>query len=161
MQIPNASPTAASASSDLYGAAAADACAQLNARLEPYRAKMPDASFKDLVNAAYVERVDLSAHGFYSTPGIGGFGSDTPYNYFCYGARTGLELHVGKKGKGGCCRGRAAGRKEEGGKEWTSSSSRTGAGQCIDPSLRQPGIAQPVHRTPTQARRRQRWRWTR
>jgi len=44
-KIPNASPTAASASSDLYGAAAADACNQLNDRLRPYREKMPGASF--------------------------------------------------------------------------------------------------------------------
>ncbi|KAL6770287.1 XDH1 [Auxenochlorella protothecoides x Auxenochlorella symbiontica] len=92
-KIPNASPTAASASSDLYGAAAADACAQLNARLEPYRAKLQDKSFKDIVNAAYLDRVDLSAHGFYSTPDIGGFGSEKPYNYFCYGAAV-AEVEV-------------------------------------------------------------------
>lgn len=45
-KVPNASPTAASASSDMYGAAAADACAQLNARLAPLRERMPGASFK-------------------------------------------------------------------------------------------------------------------
>ena len=42
-QVPNASPTAASASSDMYGGATADACAQLNQRLEPFR--MPGKPF--------------------------------------------------------------------------------------------------------------------
>jgi xanthine dehydrogenase/oxidase len=45
-KIPNASPTAASASSDMYGAAAADACAQLNSRLAPFKEKMAGASFE-------------------------------------------------------------------------------------------------------------------
>lgn len=45
-KVPNASPTAASASSDMYGAAAADACAQLNGRLKPYYEKMPGKGFK-------------------------------------------------------------------------------------------------------------------
>ena len=45
-KIPNASPTAASASSDLYGGAISDACAQINERLAPYKAKCgPGASF--------------------------------------------------------------------------------------------------------------------
>lgn len=71
-KVPNSSPTAASASSDMYGSATADACAQLNARLKPYREKRPDSSFTQLVNAAYLDRVDLSAHGFYATPDITG-----------------------------------------------------------------------------------------
>lgn len=36
-QVPNSSPTAASASSDMYGGATSDACAQLNERLAPFR----------------------------------------------------------------------------------------------------------------------------
>ena len=52
--------------------AAADACRQLNERLAPFKEKMPDASFKEIVNAAYFERVDLSAHGFYITPDVTG-----------------------------------------------------------------------------------------
>ena len=71
-QVPNSSPTAASASSDMYGAATSDACRQLNERLAPYREARPDATFKELVNAAYLDRVDLSAHGFYATPDITG-----------------------------------------------------------------------------------------
>lgn len=48
--------------------------------------------------AAYLERIDLSAHGFYATPDITGFGGDRPFNYLCYGkgslgpaATAGLE----------------------------------------------------------------------
>jgi xanthine dehydrogenase/oxidase len=37
MQVPNASPTAGSASTDLYGMAVLDACRQINERLKPYR----------------------------------------------------------------------------------------------------------------------------
>eukprot|EP00882_Tetradesmus_deserticola_P023323 GHRQ01025376.1.p3 GENE.GHRQ01025376.1~~GHRQ01025376.1.p3 ORF type:complete len:132 (-),score=27.75 GHRQ01025376.1:90-485(-) len=37
LQVPNASPTAGSASTDLYGMAVMDACRQLNERLKPYR----------------------------------------------------------------------------------------------------------------------------
>lgn len=77
-KVPNSSPTAASASSDMYGSATADACAQLNARLAPYREKRPDSTFTQLVNAAYLDRVDLSAHGFYATPDITGEGSYIP-----------------------------------------------------------------------------------
>lgn len=50
----------------------ADACWQLNERLAPYKANLPGASFKEVVNAAYLDRCDLSAHGFYATPDITG-----------------------------------------------------------------------------------------
>ena len=70
--VANASATAASASSDLNGYAIANACAQLNERLGPYREKLgPKASMKDLAHAAYFDRVNLSAQGFYKTPEIG------------------------------------------------------------------------------------------
>ncbi|MEW5306011.1 MAG: hypothetical protein WDW36_008516 [Sanguina aurantia] len=88
-KVPNASPTAASASSDLYGGAVLDACSQLAARLAPFREALgPDASFKAVVNAAYMERVDLCAHGFYKTPDVTGYGEggNRPFNYYCYGA---------------------------------------------------------------------------
>ncbi len=39
-----------------------------------------------MVNAAYMERVDLSAHGFYITPDITGGGGNRPFNYFTLGA---------------------------------------------------------------------------
>ena len=36
--------------------------------------------------AAHLSRVDLSAHGFYKTPDITGFGGTRPFSYFTYGA---------------------------------------------------------------------------
>ncbi|GIL49662.1 hypothetical protein Vafri_5944 [Volvox africanus] len=94
-KVPNASPTAASASSDMYGGAVLDACRQLSERLAPYRAKLPNGTWKEVVNAAYLDRVDLSAHGFYSTPDITGFGGRRPFNYFCFGAAVSeVEIDV-------------------------------------------------------------------
>ncbi|POR34572.1 Xanthine dehydrogenase [Tolypocladium paradoxum] len=70
--VPNASATAASASSDLNGYAIFNACEQLNERLAPYREKLgPKATMKELAHAAYFDRVNLSAQGFYKTPDIG------------------------------------------------------------------------------------------
>lgn len=70
--VANTSSTAASASSDLNGYAIWNACAQLNERLAPYREKLgPDATMKQLAHAAYFDRVNLSAQGFYRTPDIG------------------------------------------------------------------------------------------
>ncbi|KAL8335999.1 hypothetical protein RB601_000034 [Gaeumannomyces tritici] len=70
--VANASATAASASSDLNGYAIANACEQLNARLAPYRERLgPDADMGRLAEAAYFDRVNLSAQGFYKTPEIG------------------------------------------------------------------------------------------
>ena len=162
-QVPNASPTAASASSDMYGAAILDACRQvrwglsnsyaggnqhrywvqllfcrwessgiqclsvdwfcivnerstttpsysalpwpqLNERLEPYRraaAAAPPSSdsshghgpdddgWAGIVNAAYMQRVDLSAHGFYLTPDVNGGYGNRPFNYYSFGASGG------------------------------------------------------------------------
>lgn len=47
--VPNTSPTAASASSDLNGAAVQDACQTLVERLAPYRTKTPKGSWEDWV----------------------------------------------------------------------------------------------------------------
>lgn len=70
--VANTSSTAASASSDLNGYAIWNACAQLNERLAPYREKLgPSATMKQLAHAAYFDRVNLSANGFYKTPDIG------------------------------------------------------------------------------------------
>ncbi|KAK4555565.1 hypothetical protein LTR86_007318 [Recurvomyces mirabilis] len=70
--VANTSSTAASASSDLNGYAIWNACAQLNERLAPFREKLgPDATMKQLAHAAYFDRVNLSANGFYKTPDIG------------------------------------------------------------------------------------------
>jgi xanthine dehydrogenase/oxidase len=70
--VANTSSTAASASSDLNGMAVKNACEQLNARLAPYREKFgAKASMSELAHAAYFDRVNLSANGFYKTPVIG------------------------------------------------------------------------------------------
>ncbi|XP_002513485.2 xanthine dehydrogenase 1 [Ricinus communis] len=88
-KVPNSSPTAASASSDLYGAAVLDACEQIKARMEPVASKHNFSSFAELASACYVQRIDLSAHGFYITPEIGfdwSTGKGNPFRYFTYGA---------------------------------------------------------------------------
>ncbi|KKZ68000.1 xanthine dehydrogenase [[Emmonsia] crescens] len=94
--VANASPTAASASSDLNGYAVFNACEQLNQRLQPYREKMPDATMKQLVNAAYLDRVNLSANGFYKTPDIGytwGENKGLMFYYFTQGV-TAAEVQI-------------------------------------------------------------------
>jgi xanthine dehydrogenase/oxidase len=48
-QVPNTSPTAASASSDLYGAAVLDACEQIKARMEPVALKHNFSSFAEVM----------------------------------------------------------------------------------------------------------------
>ncbi|EPE07679.1 xanthine dehydrogenase [Ophiostoma piceae UAMH 11346] len=70
--VANASATAASASSDLNGYAIFNACEIINKRLAPYRESLgKDVPMKDLARAAYLDRVNLSAQGFYKTPEIG------------------------------------------------------------------------------------------
>ncbi|XP_027209904.2 xanthine dehydrogenase/oxidase isoform X1 [Penaeus vannamei] len=89
-KVPNTSPTAASASSDLNGMAVLNACNTIMQRLEPYMASNPKGSWDDWVKAAYFDRVSLSATGFYKTPDISGYdfekGEGRPFNYFSYGA---------------------------------------------------------------------------
>ncbi|KAH7351223.1 xanthine dehydrogenase-like protein [Rhexocercosporidium sp. MPI-PUGE-AT-0058] len=71
-QSANASPTAASAGSDLNGMAIKNACDQLNERLKPFREKYgEDAPMKTLAHAAYLQRVNLVASGFWKMPRIG------------------------------------------------------------------------------------------
>lgn len=47
-KVANASPTAASASSDLYGSAVTVACKEINGRLQRFREANPEASFKEV-----------------------------------------------------------------------------------------------------------------
>ncbi|KAL2175362.1 molybdopterin binding aldehyde oxidase/xanthine dehydrogenase [Thermothelomyces heterothallicus CBS 202.75] len=95
--VANASATAASASSDLNGYAIYNACAQLNERLAPYRAKLgPKATMKELAHAAYFDRVNLSAQGFYKTPEIGytwGENKGKMFFYFTQGV-TAAEVEI-------------------------------------------------------------------
>jgi xanthine dehydrogenase large subunit len=107
-KVPNTSATAASSGSDLNGMAALDACETIKARLVAFATQhwqeSPDAiafrpgfvqvgareiAFADLVRAAYMGRVQLSATGFYATPKIHWdrkAGRGHPFYYFAYGA---------------------------------------------------------------------------
>ncbi|RKK81829.1 Xanthine dehydrogenase [Fusarium oxysporum] len=71
-QVANASPTAASSGSDINGQAVKNACDQINERLKPYREKFgKDASMAIIAHAAYRDRVNLAANGFWKMPRIG------------------------------------------------------------------------------------------
>ena len=71
-QVPNASPTAASSGSDLNGMAVKNACDQLNERLKPYWEKYGrTAPMKTIAHAAYLDRVNLAATGYWKMPKIG------------------------------------------------------------------------------------------
>jgi xanthine dehydrogenase large subunit len=107
-KVPNTSPTAASAGTDLNGAAVLDACTQLRERLRLVAAALlscaPDdvcfdanevsgggrrAPFAAVCNTAYLQRIPLFAQGYYRTPGIhfdAGAGIGKPFHYFAYGA---------------------------------------------------------------------------
>ena len=107
-KVPNTSATAASSGSDLNGMAAIDACETIKRRLTEFAARHwqeePEAiaflpgrvkvgareiGFRELVAAAYMARVQLSATGFYATPKIHWdrkTGRGHPFYYFAYGA---------------------------------------------------------------------------
>ncbi|MFD1746069.1 xanthine dehydrogenase molybdopterin binding subunit [Rhizobium helianthi] len=107
-KVPNTSATAASSGSDLNGMAALDAARQLKERLIdfacrqwkvdkdqveflPNRVRVGEdiVPFETLVRAAYYDRVQLSAAGFYKTPKIHwdrAAGKGRPFYYFAYGA---------------------------------------------------------------------------
>jgi xanthine dehydrogenase large subunit len=107
-KVPNTSATAASSGSDLNGMAALDACETIKTRLIAFAAQhwqekpetiafLPgrvqvgarEIGFAELVKAAYMARVQLSATGFYATPKIHWdrkAGKGHPFYYFAYGA---------------------------------------------------------------------------
>jgi len=89
-KVPNTSATAASAGTDLNGAAVADACQQLRSRLDAVAAGLgKSVPFQELCEAAYMQRVPLFAHGFYRTPDIHfdrQTGRGKPFHYFAFGA---------------------------------------------------------------------------
>ena len=110
-KVPNTSASAASASTDLNGAAVADACDQLQERLRNVAAAVLECdlaavqfardrvfssgfeesgiSFAKLIEAAYRARVCLFAQGYYRTPEIHfnpQTGQGKPFHYFAYGA---------------------------------------------------------------------------
>ncbi|MBO6574395.1 MAG: molybdopterin-dependent oxidoreductase [Rhodothermales bacterium] len=90
-RVANMSPSAASSTTLLNGNAALEACRQIRERLLRVGAGLvetdlstldikadrllkdglpTDIAWEDLVAAAYLKRIDLSAHGFFATPGI-------------------------------------------------------------------------------------------
>ncbi|KAL8025039.1 putative CO dehydrogenase flavoprotein domain superfamily [Plasmopara halstedii] len=106
-KVPNSQPSAASMSTDMYGMATLDACEQILERLAPIRERLgPNASFSDVTNAAYFERVNMSAQGFYVVPKercgydfsksvAENVKGGTAFNYFTTGvACTVVELDV-------------------------------------------------------------------
>ncbi|XP_076442238.1 xanthine dehydrogenase/oxidase-like isoform X2 [Babylonia areolata] len=87
--VPNTPATAASLSSDLFGAAVLDACSTLMKRLKPIQDGNPQYSWEQLVVAAYLDRVSLSATGFYKATDVGyniETGQGQAFNYLTYGA---------------------------------------------------------------------------
>jgi xanthine dehydrogenase large subunit len=110
-KVPNTSATAASSGTDLNGAAVKNACEILRGRLADVAARMlrcepgdvrladgrawrvgapePALGFAELCEQAYLERVPLSASGFYKTPQIHydrEKGRGRPFYYFAWGA---------------------------------------------------------------------------
>ncbi|MEH6546899.1 MAG: xanthine dehydrogenase molybdopterin binding subunit, partial [Sneathiella sp.] len=107
-KVPNTSPTAASSGSDLNGKAAEAAANTIKERLVTFaaahykvdeeavvflpnrvRVGTEEMAFKDLVQAAYMNRISLSATGYYRTPKIhydAATLSGRPFYYFAYGA---------------------------------------------------------------------------
>uniref|UniRef100_A0A182JF08 Xanthine dehydrogenase n=1 Tax=Anopheles atroparvus TaxID=41427 RepID=A0A182JF08_ANOAO len=88
-KVPNTSATAASVGSDLNGAAVLDACKTILKRIEPYRNQHPDDGWITWIRLAYLDRVPLSATGFYATPNIDynfSTNSGNPFHYYTFGA---------------------------------------------------------------------------
>jgi xanthine dehydrogenase large subunit len=107
-KVPNTSPTAASAGTDINGMAALAAAETIRARMTDFAAehyKVPreqvafrddqvvvgnrSIAFEELAEAAWRGRVQLSATGFYATPRIEfdrEKGKGRPFFYFAYGA---------------------------------------------------------------------------
>ena len=107
-KVPNTSATAASSGSDLNGMAVKAACDTIRDRLAEFVAERAQAdaaavrfedgmvtvggesrSFESVVTDAYMNRISLSATGFYKTPKIVWDrikGEGRPFFYFAYGA---------------------------------------------------------------------------
>ncbi|TNE67049.1 MAG: xanthine dehydrogenase molybdopterin binding subunit [Rhodobacteraceae bacterium] len=104
-KVPNTSATAASSGTDLNGMAVKNACDRIRTRLEVFildrfgesdvtwaKGKVHfgvhEMAFEDLISLAYMNRVSLSATGFYKTPKIEWDrikGKGRPFFYFAHG----------------------------------------------------------------------------
>ena len=107
-KVPNTSATAASSGTDLNGMAALDAANQIKARMEAHAARIYEVEpsevrwefggiragqqfvpFAELATSCWMNRVQLSAAGFYATPKIHwnrATGIGRPFYYYAYGA---------------------------------------------------------------------------
>jgi xanthine dehydrogenase large subunit len=88
-KVANTSATAASTGSDLNGKAAQDAARKIRQRLDALAAGRPPMAWEELVQAAYLARVQLWSDGFYATPGLSWDRESMtgrPFFYFAYGA---------------------------------------------------------------------------
>ncbi len=95
-KIANTSATAASTGSDLNGKAAQDAARQIRERLERFKAELVKINpqhaalpWPELIQQAYLARVQLWSDGFYATPGLSwdrATMQGRPFFYFAYGA---------------------------------------------------------------------------
>lgn len=107
-KVPNASATAASASSDMYGRAAQSAARRIKERLIRFLVEREGCapgevqfaggvvstpkggqSFAQLAQAAWLARIQLWSDGFYATPKINWDGANVtgrPFYYFSYGS---------------------------------------------------------------------------
>ncbi|XP_039700296.1 aldehyde oxidase 2 isoform X1 [Pteropus medius] len=87
--VPNTIATAASIGSDVNGRAVQNACQILLKRLEPIIKKNPDGTWEDWIEAAFEQRISLSATGYFR--GYKAFidwekGEGDPFPYYVYGA---------------------------------------------------------------------------
>jgi xanthine dehydrogenase/oxidase len=105
--LPNATATAASSGSDLFGGAVQLACQKLRKRLEKYCVEYKvkgwkqnwQMKWKEIVAGAYDARVDLTSEALFRTPHLSQVGGDHPYGaafyYFSYSAAASeIELDV-------------------------------------------------------------------
>ncbi|MBD3942949.1 xanthine dehydrogenase molybdopterin binding subunit [Microbacterium sp. NEAU-LLC] len=116
-KVPNTSATAASSSTDLNGGAVKAACEEIRDRLAAVAGRMlgiderdvrfsggvvsglgdgPRLTFAEVVGAAYLQRVQLFAAGYYRTDGLhwdAARNQGSPFKYFAYGAAA-AEVEV-------------------------------------------------------------------
>lgn len=75
-----------------------NACMTIRDRLQPLRKSHPSALWEEIVQKAYLQRINLSANGFYATPNIGydrKTRTGSPFAYFSYGvACSEVEIDV-------------------------------------------------------------------
>ncbi|XP_053452765.1 aldehyde oxidase 2 [Nycticebus coucang] len=87
--VPNTIATAASIGADVNGRAVQNACQILLKRLEPIIKKNPEGTWEDWIEAAFEQRISLSATGYFR--GYKAFmdwdkGEGDPFPYYVYGA---------------------------------------------------------------------------